>query len=122
MSEHDDQCALFEWAEMMAQQYPELDLMFAIPNGGHRYKAVAARLKLEGVKAGVPDIFLPAAKCGHHGLFIELKFGKNKATTKQNWWMNELEKEGYLTAVCWGWTEAAALIESYLEDNNELEY
>ena len=34
MSEHDDQCALFQWADMMAQQYPELDLMFAIPNGG----------------------------------------------------------------------------------------
>ena len=117
MSEHQEQAALFQWAEKLAYQYPELDLMFAIPNGGLRHKAVAIRMKAEGLKAGVPDIFLPVARCGHHGLFIELKYGKGKPSTKQVWWLDELQKEDYLAVVCWGWCEAAALIESYLEDN-----
>ena len=116
-SEHNEQCALFDWAEKLEYKYPELGLMFAIPNGGHRHKSVAARLKDEGVRAGVPDIFLPAAHCNWHGLFIELKYGRNKPTRLQQNWLDALTEAGYLAVVCWGWEEAAALIESYLEDN-----
>ena len=61
-SEHEEQVALFEWAEWNKRQYPELELMFAIPNGGQRHVVVAKKLKDEGVKAGVPDIFLPVAR------------------------------------------------------------
>ena len=83
MSEHDEQAALFEWATWHTSQCPELGLLFAIPNGGHRHPVVAARLKAEGVRAGVPDICLPVARKGYHGLFVELKFGRNKPTPAQ---------------------------------------
>ena len=59
--EHDQQVLLFRWAS----HYRELDCMYAIPNGGHRDVRVAARLKAEGVKAGVPDICLPIPRDGH---------------------------------------------------------
>ena len=47
MSEHDEQVALFEWAAMNRSRIPELKLMFAIPNGGHRHKAVAGKMKAD---------------------------------------------------------------------------
>ncbi len=53
-----------------------------MPNGGKRDKATAAVLKRQGVKAGVPDIMLPAARAGYHGLYIELKAGENTTTKK----------------------------------------
>ena len=55
MSEHDEQVLIFKWARLSEGRWPELALLFAIPNGGHRHKAVAAKLKAEGVRAGVPD-------------------------------------------------------------------
>ena len=64
MSEHLHQKALFEWADRMEGAWPELRLMYAIPNGGLRTKAQAGKLKAEGVKPGVPDIHLPVAVCG----------------------------------------------------------
>lgn len=63
---------------------PELQYMYHVPNGGKRDKATAAVLKRQGVKAGVPDIMLPAARAGYHGLYIELKAGENTTTKKQN--------------------------------------
>lgn len=71
-----EQEALFRWADFAAGTMPELKLLYHIPNGGSRNKAEAANLKRQGVKAGVPDLFLPVPRGGYHGLYIELKFGK----------------------------------------------
>ena len=122
MSEHDHQKALFDWAERGKAKHPELALMFAIPNGGHRHISVAAKLKAEGVKSGVPDIMLPVARHGFHGLFIELKTpaenGKRagRATKEQLQWLTDLSDQGYFTAVCFGWDSAKTTIEGYLKD------
>lgn len=118
MSEHQEQCALFHWATLNSSRLPELASMFAIPNGGHRHKAVASKMKAEGVKAGVPDIFLPVARGGFHGLFIEMKFGKNKLTKNQSLWKGKLVAQYYAFSTCWGWLEAYSVIENYLEYDN----
>lgn len=94
--------------------------MYHVPNGGKRDKATAAVLKRQGVKAGVPDIMLPAARAGYHGLYIELKAGKNTTTKKQKEWLEYLRQQGYYTAVCYGWQPAAQLIEQYLLHSDEL--
>ena len=75
--------ALFSWAAYRTEIMPELQYMYHVPNGGKRDKATAAVLKRQGVKAGVPDIMLPAARAGYHGLYIELKAGENTTTKKQ---------------------------------------
>lgn len=72
-TEAQEQATLFSWAEMQSGRRPELRLLFHIPNGGSRGKAEAARFKMEGVKPGVPDLFLPVPRGPWHGLFIELK-------------------------------------------------
>ena len=65
--ESQEQQALFSWAEYAKGLHPELGLLYHIPNGGKRDKLEAARLKLEGVKAGVPDLCLPVARGGAQG-------------------------------------------------------
>jgi hypothetical protein len=114
MSEHDEQAALFEWAEMMTPTWPELRLLHAIPNGGFRGKATAARLKAEGVKRGVPDLCLPVPRGGYHGLYIELKVGRNKPSTEQQSWIAELSRNGFAALVCYGWEAARDAICEYL--------
>ena len=93
---------------------PELEYMHHIPNGGKRDKRTAVALKRQGVKAGVPDICLPVARNGYHGLYIELKAGKNKATKSQEKWQKFLNSQGYYAVICYGWHEAAKVIEEYL--------
>jgi len=114
-TEHQDQAALFEWASRQERRYPELQLMHAIPNGGHRHKAVAARLKSEGVKPGVPDICLPVARGTCHGLYIEMKRkGSGKVRPEQKEWHRSLAEQGYRVEVCWSWAEAMDVIVDYL--------
>lgn len=112
--ESDEQIALFEWAKLMQNQHPELSLLHAIGNGGKRNIREAARMKREGVKAGVSDIMLPVARGDYHGLYIELKAGKGKPSDKQKWWIEETTKQGYMSRVCVGWVEASEVIKEYL--------
>lgn len=114
-SEHDEQVALFQWAALQVGRIPELGLLFAIPNGGKRDLVTAVMLQREGVKAGVPDTCLPVARQGWHGLFIELKWGRNKPTEHQLEWLERLTAEGYLAVVCYGWQEAVDVIKDYLD-------
>ena len=93
---------------------PALRLLHAIPNGGKRDKATAARLKAEGVKPGVPDLFLPVPSGAHHGCYIELKAGRNTISDYQEEWIDALRAQGYFVDVCWGWQSAARVIAEYL--------
>lgn len=115
MSEHLEQAALFHWAEIAKINNPEIELMYAIPNGGVRHIGTAIKLKKEGVKAGVPDICLPIARGGFHSLYIEMKYGKNKANKQQLLWMEKLKAQGHQCEVCIGWVEAKDIIRGYLD-------
>lgn len=111
-----EQICLFRWAAYSSGAMPELKLLYHIPNGGKRDIATAKKLKAEGVKAGVPDICLPVARGKYHGLYIELKVGKNKTTENQDMWLEALNKNGYYTNVCYGWEEASKVITDYLKE------
>ena len=115
--EGEEQATLFKWAELKSGKRPELRLLFHIPNGGSRGKAEAAHFKAEGVKPGVPDLFLPVARGPYHGLFIEMKRQKGgKISEAQKAWLEGLTMQGFLAAVCYGWKDAAELIENYLDE------
>ena len=88
--------------------------MYHVPNEGKRSKSAGARMKQEGLKPGVPDVCLPVAHGGFHGLYIEMKVGKNKPTDNQKEWLAGLKKQGYSTAVCYGWEAASKEILKYL--------
>ena len=109
-----EQEALFRWASYQYGIYPELRLMHHIPNGGSRNKQEAANLKKQGVKSGVPDICLPVPRGKYHGLYIEMKAGKNKATDNQSKWLEALNNQGYVAVVCVGCAQAVEVITKYL--------
>lgn len=116
-TEEQEQIALMKWAKLQEPTYPELRLLFHIPNGGKRGAREAAIFKAAGVKAGVPDLFLPVANSKFNGLFIELKRLKNsKLTPAQMRWGNDLARQGYASLVCLGWQEAADVILRYLDE------
>ena len=110
-----EQTALFRWAGFMSGRFPEIEMLYHIPNGGSRNKIEAAHLKQQGVKAGVPDLCLPVARGEHHGLYIELKYGKNKPTENQKRWINLLRSQNYKAEVAYGWEEASKIILEYLK-------
>ena len=111
--ESEEQKALFDWWKRTP--YARHFVMYHIPNGGRRNKITGARLKAEGVVAGVPDVFLASPRQGFHGLYIEMKRqrgGTVQATQKEL--ITALRQAGYRVEVCMGWWEAREVIENYL--------
>lgn len=106
---------LFQWARMSEGRYPELALMYHVPNEGKRSRATGGRLRAEGLRSGVPDICLPVARGGYHGLYIELKRRKGgRVTEAQEEWIAGLRAQGYRAEVCRGFDEASDVILAYL--------
>jgi hypothetical protein len=92
-------------------------LIYHVPNGGHRHKLVAIKLKGQGVKAGVPDLVLPMARGGYFGLYIEFKAtppGAAPVSASQHAWIRRLNDQGYLAIVCRGHFDAMEQIRAYL--------
>lgn len=114
VTEAEEQKALIQWAKFQEKKYPELKLLYHCPNGGTRNKMEAANLKRQGVKAGVPDLFLPVPRSPKHGLFIEMKVGRNKCTDNQKKWIRNLLEQGYEVKVCYSCEEAIQIIKRYL--------
>lgn len=115
-SEAQHQAAVFKWSRQpdIRRQWPELALLFHIPNGGTRDPIEAKHLQQQGVKPGVPDLCLPVPRGGYHGLYIEMKSETGTATSEQNWWGERLLKEGYQWRICYGWTAAVSELMEYL--------
>lgn len=85
-----------------------------IPNEGKRSAAYAAQMKCMGLAKGFPDLFIPVAVSGFHGLFIELKRDrKSKPTEQQRAWVEYLNRAGYRAAVCHGADAAIEEIKNY---------
>lgn len=112
-----EQQCLFRWAKLQEAAWPELALMYHVPNGGYRSKSEAGRFKSEGVKAGVPDICLPVARYPWHGLYIELKRRSGGTLSPdQARWITLLEEQGFKAVRCDGWEEAVITITKYLHE------
>ncbi len=114
MSEAQEQIAVMRWAELQSHVYPELNLLFHVPNGSNKSKAQAGLFKAMGLKSGVPDLFLPVARGEFHGLFIEMKTNKGTLSQNQKNWLNDLETQGYMTAVAKGFEEAVEILKEYI--------
>lgn len=110
-----EQAALM--AELRARMPEVADLIFHVPNGGHRVKAVAAKLKAQGVKAGIPDLVLPMARGGFFGLYIEFKATPPHdavISDSQHERIRKLNAQGYLAVVCRGHFDTMEQIRAYL--------
>jgi hypothetical protein len=104
------QSACVKWFRL---QYPN-ELIFAIPNGEKRSKITASILKGQGVLSGVYDLMLMCSRKGWHGLFIEIKFGKNNLTDNQKVFKGKATDAGYLCVECWTFEQFQQQVEHYL--------
>ncbi|CAB5585206.1 VRR-NUC domain [Pseudomonas putida] len=109
-----EQAALMKEIQL---RYPEAyELLYHVPNGGHRLKEVAAKLKAQGVKAGIPDLVLTMARGGYFGLYIEFKATVDPApvSSSQQACIRRLNEQGYLAVVCRGHFDAMECLRAYL--------
>ena len=114
-TESGHQKALMCWRALHVQEYPELALLHAIPNGGARDKVTGARMKAEGVKPGVSDLMLPVARGLYHGLYLEMKKpGVVKMSDAQREWGHAVVQQGYAFACVNSWEKARDFLIRYL--------
>jgi hypothetical protein len=110
-TEHEEQREVVKWFRQTHRGVR----IFAIPNGGQRSLAAAARLKVEGVSAGVPDLFIPAWH-----LWIEMKRVKGGVlSAEQKDWIKYLEEVGYCAKVCKGAEDAKEQITAFFNQNKD---
>jgi hypothetical protein len=100
--EHEHQKTVIQWRNTEGARLPGIERLHAIPNGGKRSTAVAAKLKAEGALEGVSDLFLPHPERGYHGLYIEVKRIGRRATPEQVKFLYGVAAEGYCAFECQG--------------------
>lgn len=107
-TEHEEQITFVQW---FRRKYPRVRI-FAIPNGGYRSRATAAKLKAEGVMRGIPDLFVP-----EWSLWIEMKRIKGgRLSPEQRDWKRYLEDVGNTVFVAFGCQHAIDQVEIFLLD------
>ncbi len=111
-----EQAKVVAWARANENNYPYLWMLHNSLNGVKLSKTQAGKAKASGMLSGVPDLFLPLPKNGHHGLYIEMKSEKGRLTENQQWFLSNAESLGYKTAVCYSAKEAIDAIEAYYSD------
>jgi hypothetical protein len=118
-----EQATVIDWARGYGSKLDGIDMLHSIPNGAvlgnphYNRFALIGKLKAEGLRPGVSDLFLACARKGFHGLYIEMK--RRKAGTlseEQISWLIRAGEEGYKTATCETALDAIAIIQQYLED------
>lgn len=121
ITEHQIQAEFFRLADSLANitWYRGLRFMFAIPNGGARNIITATLLKREGVKRGVPDVFLPIPRGQYHGMFIEFKTLNGRISKEQHEYAESLAESGYYCVVSFGAESALNAVKWYLDQEND---
>lgn len=119
LSEHAIQSSFIKIIDLQIKVYPMLCLLFAIPNAAKRSMALAAMLKAEGLRSGVPDIMFPYKNNTFNGLALEFKAGKNKPTPEQLTWMNNLAHYGWKCVVVYDALEAWDIVKHYIGVQDE---
>jgi hypothetical protein len=109
-SEHEEQVLFVQW---FRRQYPSV-LIFAIPNGGVRGKIAAAKLKAEGVKRGIPDLYVPEWK-----LWIEMKRVKGGRLSKDQRDVLRYLEDFDTTMVCLGFEDAKKQVREFVAKQKE---
>lgn len=115
-SEHDIQCAFFDWVRMMRNQVPALENCYAIPNGILKSAAAHVRLKREGFESGVWDVALdwPSFDKKFAGLRMECKRPKGKLSDNQTRWMRQYMEAGFNTKIFMSPEEGIRYIKEHL--------
>jgi VRR-NUC domain len=132
-SEYSQQCNIVKFCNLMAPQYPDLELINASMNGlwipnthpgiknsiieKFKWKIIKILKACGCLRKGFPDLNLPVPRKHYHGLYIELKKESGKGPSEdQKWWIRQLTKKGYYACVCIGENAAKRILIQYLNE------
>lgn len=126
--EFDHQCAVVKWFDDLQSigKIPDYYLFYANRNTQTLNPKQQGRAKREGMRSGIPDLFLAATTSKFSGLYIEMKNPDLKPKTARSKGglsdlqilnIIKLEKCGYKVEVCYGAIEATKVISEYLQIN-----
>lgn len=110
-NEHKLQVSICKWLDFTQAFY-----YFSIPNGGARHRLVAIKLKMEGVKAGVADMFWMTSNKNWKGLFVEVKIDKGTQQPNQKAFEAIAKGHGYYYAVVRSIDDCIDLITKFKAD------
>jgi hypothetical protein len=106
MTEDQEQALFVQWFRRTYTQR-----IYAIPNGGARHPAVAAKMKATGTSAGVPDLHEP-----EWNLWVEMKRANGgRLSDVQKDWIAYLETIGHTVIVGHGWSDAMAKVQQMID-------
>lgn len=106
--EIDEQIKVVEWCDWVGIP------IWHNPNEGKRSYYTGKTLVRAGLRKGVPDLTIPRARGKYHGLYIEMKYGRNKLTAEQEHWLADLSRNGYAVKVAYSAEEAIQAIKKYM--------
>jgi len=111
-TEHEIQVSFFQW---LALAYPNAyRVTWATPNAAKRSYRMVTAMKAEGLRSGVPDVFMAMPRGKFHGLFLEFKSHAGKLTENQTIYVTNLRSEGYQVEVVHTLLEAMSIVVPYL--------
>ena len=113
--EHRIQQACVTWFNL---QYPHLrGRLFAVPNGGRRDAVTGAKLKAEGVVAGVADLILLVTNKAYGALLIEMKKPGGIQSAAQRQWQGIVTTNGeYKYVICRSLDDFAREVRDFLNN------
>lgn len=114
LSEDTEQIIFMQWCRAHENEYPQLQWLHHIPNGGKRSSREAAKLKQMGVKAGVADISFPYPHGRYIGMYMELKHGHNVPTPAQRDFLRQMQAAGHYCCICYSAAGAVRVLLEYL--------
>ena len=114
--EHREQVAIMHWWRMQHTVYGiPLIALLSVPNAGMGRNAIqGARLKAEGVRAGVSDLFLAVPRHGKAGAWIEVKAIGGRESDVQAEFQTEMRRLGYRAVTVYGADECIRFLKDYL--------
>lgn len=115
--EHCIQQACVQWFNL---EYPKLrGRLFAVPNGGRRDAVTGARLKAEGVLAGVADLILLKPNDRYGALLVEMKTVRGRQSASQRQWQQAIcAKDEYKYALCRSLDDFQREVTDYLNNSH----
>jgi hypothetical protein len=116
--EHQEQVAFFDWLDRDPTMKKVREVTFAIPNARRTSWFMGKTLKREGVRAGVPDVFMAWPSHGYYGMFIEHKASKGRLSPAQEKRIASFIEAGYKCVVSYSASQSIEATISYLFNPN----
>ena len=108
-----------EVVKQIQLQYPKVKYCASLGGQYQPFQSQRNRARKTGYVKGFPDLFIYEARNGYHGLALEIKTLKGRATKEQKEWIEALNERGYKAVIVKGLPAILDLIDSYLNEKDQ---